>query len=183
VYGAILLLRLMRWWTRVWRHRTATPGRVRPWLPPLPGTSAWLPPPLPARLPLVTLQDLAKDAAPYFAKARKFYQSVAAELVAHGHALDIFNCSLDQIGMAEMRDMVQLTGGMAVQTDTYHNPVFKVGRRGRGLGSCELHDLASAESNSQAFNSLVSHCSLACIWRCGIRTALLQFSEACSRVP
>lgn len=29
--------------------------------------------------------------------------------------------------MAEMRDIVLTTGGMAVQTDTYHNVVFKVG--------------------------------------------------------
>lgn len=31
-----------------------------------------------------------------------------------------------QIGMAEMRDMILATGGMVVQTDTYHNAVFKV---------------------------------------------------------
>jgi hypothetical protein len=28
--------------------------------------------------------------------------------------------------MAEMRDMVLATGGVAVQTDTFHNVVFKV---------------------------------------------------------
>ena len=30
-----------------------------------------------------------------------------------------------QIGMAEMKDVVLTTGGMAVQTDTFTNPVFK----------------------------------------------------------
>jgi protein transport protein SEC23 len=43
------------------------------------------------------LQDLAKDAAPHFAKARKFYNSVAQQLVSHGHTLDIFACALDQV--------------------------------------------------------------------------------------
>ncbi len=28
--------------------------------------------------------------------------------------------------MAEMRDLVMATGGMTVQTDTYHNVIFKV---------------------------------------------------------
>lgn len=70
-------------------------------------------------------KDLAKDGAPHFNKARKFYNSVAAELASHGHTLDIFACALDQVGMAEMRDMVLTTGGMTVQTDTYHNVVFK----------------------------------------------------------
>lgn len=35
---------------------------------------------------------------PHFAKARKFYNGIAAELVAHGHSLDIFACALDQVG-------------------------------------------------------------------------------------
>jgi len=34
-------------------------------------------------------------------------------------------CLSLQVGMAEMKGMVLNTGGMAVQTDTYHNPVFK----------------------------------------------------------
>jgi hypothetical protein len=37
-----------------------------------------------------------------------------------------FICYRPQIGMAEMRDMVLATGGVAVQTDTFHNVVFKV---------------------------------------------------------
>mmetsp|Transcript_16153 Transcript_16153/g.34976 ORF Transcript_16153/g.34976 Transcript_16153/m.34976 type:complete len:765 (-) Transcript_16153:369-2663(-) len=70
-------------------------------------------------------KDLAKDTAPLFRKAKKFYDGIGQELVAHGHSLDLFACALDQIGMAEMRDAVLLSGGMAVQTDTYNNPVFK----------------------------------------------------------
>eukprot|EP00967_Tisochrysis_lutea_P157602 scaffold320197_cov21-Tisochrysis_lutea.AAC.1 len=70
-------------------------------------------------------KDLAKDAVPHFAKAKKFYNSVAAELVAHGHTLDMFTCALDQVGLAEMKGMVLSTGGMALQTDTFSNLVFR----------------------------------------------------------
>lgn len=70
-------------------------------------------------------KDLAKDSAQHFRKAKKFYETVASELVHHGHALDVFACALDQIGMAEMKEAILSTGGMAVQADTFHNIVFK----------------------------------------------------------
>ena len=41
-----------------------------------------------------------KDAAPFFKKARKFFEGMAKQLVAQGHALDVFACSLDQVGPA-----------------------------------------------------------------------------------
>lgn len=44
-------------------------------------------------------KDLAKDSAPHFAKAKKFYAGVAAELASHGHTLDMFACALDQVSM------------------------------------------------------------------------------------
>lgn len=45
-------------------------------------------------------KDLAKDAAPYYRKAKKFYDGIAAQLVAQGHSMDLFACSLDQVGAA-----------------------------------------------------------------------------------
>ena len=66
-----------------------------------------------------------KDAAPFWKKARKFYEGIAKQLVAQGHTLDVFACSLDQVGLAEMKVPVEATGGLVVQTDTFHNPVFK----------------------------------------------------------
>lgn len=44
-------------------------------------------------------QDLAKDGVQHFAKARKFYSGVASELIAHGHAFDVFACALDQVSV------------------------------------------------------------------------------------
>lgn len=42
-------------------------------------------------------QDLVKETASHFKKAKKFYDGVAAQLVKQGHALDVFACSLDQV--------------------------------------------------------------------------------------
>jgi hypothetical protein len=42
-------------------------------------------------------KDLAKDAAPHFRKAKKFYDGLAAEMVQHGNICDIFSCALDNV--------------------------------------------------------------------------------------
>ena len=42
------------------------------------------------------VQDLVKETASFYKKARKFYDALAGQLVRQGHALDIFACSLDQ---------------------------------------------------------------------------------------
>jgi len=75
--------------------------------------------------PIRSHKDLAKDAAPLFAKAAKFYAGLGASMAAAGHALDVFACSLDQVGLAEMRPALERTGGVAVQADTFANPVFR----------------------------------------------------------
>lgn len=43
------------------------------------------------------LQDLIKETATHFTKAKKFYDGLAAQLVKQGHSLDVFACSLDQV--------------------------------------------------------------------------------------
>lgn len=42
-------------------------------------------------------KDLAKDAAPHFRKAKKYYDTLASEMVSHGHICDIFSCALDNV--------------------------------------------------------------------------------------
>ena len=42
-------------------------------------------------------KDLAKDGAPHFRKAKKFYDGLGLELVTHGHIMDVFSCALDQV--------------------------------------------------------------------------------------
>lgn len=46
-------------------------------------------------------KDLAKDAAPHFRKAKKFYDGLAGEMVQHGNICDIFSCALDNVSTAE----------------------------------------------------------------------------------
>lgn len=75
--------------------------------------------------PIRSHKDLAKDAAPHYRRAHKYYDVIAAQLVAQGHSLDVYACALDQVGLAEMKTAVEATGGITIQTDTFTNPVFK----------------------------------------------------------
>lgn len=75
--------------------------------------------------PIRSHKDLAKDAAPHYRKAKKFYDGIASQLVTQGQSLDMYACSLDQVGLAEMKTAVEATGGITIQTDTFTNPVFK----------------------------------------------------------
>lgn len=49
--------------------------------------------------PVRSHKDLDKDAAPYFKKAVKFYDSLAKQLVSQGHVLDLFASALDQVSL------------------------------------------------------------------------------------
>lgn len=49
--------------------------------------------------PVRSHKDLDKDAAPYFKKAVKFYESLAKQLVGQGHVLDLFASALDQVSI------------------------------------------------------------------------------------
>lgn len=75
--------------------------------------------------PIRSHKDLVKDAASHYKKARKFFDGLAVQLVRQGHSLDVFACSLDQVGLSEMKTAIEATGGMVVQTDSFHNPVFR----------------------------------------------------------
>ena len=70
-------------------------------------------------------KDLEKDAAPLWRNSVQFYVDLAQTLVKNCVTLDVFACALEQSGLAEMKPAVQATGGLAVQTDTFRNPVFK----------------------------------------------------------
>jgi protein transport protein SEC23 len=70
-------------------------------------------------------KDLEKDAAPLWRPSVQFYGDLAQTLVKNSLTLDVFACALEQSGLAEMKPAIQATGGLAVQTDTFRNPVFK----------------------------------------------------------
>jgi protein transport protein SEC23 len=89
-------------------------------------------------------QDLAKKAEPLFAPACEFYEKLAnpsahtadpkkkgkkekpapADHAAY-HVVDVFACSLDQVGLLEMSRLVDATGGLMVLGDSFGQSVFK----------------------------------------------------------
>ena len=57
------------------------------------------------------LQDFEKSAGvKQFKKACQWYESLGRRMAGSGHCLDVFACSLDQVGVAEMHDAVSVTG-------------------------------------------------------------------------
>ncbi|KAK9088045.1 hypothetical protein Syun_030439 [Stephania yunnanensis] len=70
-------------------------------------------------------KDLDKDAASHFHKAVKFYENIAKQLVSQGHVLDLFASALDQVGVAEMKVIVERTGGLVVLAESFGHSVFK----------------------------------------------------------
>ncbi|KAI3837183.1 hypothetical protein MKW92_041111 [Papaver armeniacum] len=75
--------------------------------------------------PIRSHKDLDKDAAPHFYKAVKFYENLSKQLVTQGHVLDLFASALDQVGVAEMKVVVEKTGGLVVLAESFGHPVFK----------------------------------------------------------
>ncbi|CAD7958259.1 unnamed protein product [Amoebophrya sp. A120] len=71
--------------------------------------------------------DLQKEQpnARYCKGASNFYLSVAARAVSTGHAIDIFASSLDQVGLHEMRCLVERSGGHMVMADGFSQHVFR----------------------------------------------------------
>jgi protein transport protein SEC23 len=71
--------------------------------------------------------DLSKDNsnAQYTKKALKYYASLAQRVVTAGIAVDIFACSLDQVGIYEMKVVTDKSGGYMVMSDSFSMHVFK----------------------------------------------------------
>jgi protein transport protein SEC23 len=59
--------------------------------------------------------DIVKNRAIHYKKACKYYERLATELVASEHTVDIYACALDQMGLAEMRVLVERTGGYGIR--------------------------------------------------------------------
>ena len=69
--------------------------------------------------------DLLKGLAPMFKDACKHYEALADRCVRNSHVVDIFACSLDQVGLLEMKRCVEKTGGLTVLADSFGQRVFK----------------------------------------------------------
>lgn len=71
--------------------------------------------------------DLQKETtnAKYTKPALKFYTSLASRAVTAGFAVDIFACSLDQVGLYEMKVLPDKSAGFLVMSDSFSMHVFK----------------------------------------------------------
>ena len=73
------------------------------------------------------MQDFAKDDVKLFRRSLAFYEGLAARLGAAGHCLDVFACSLDQVGLAEMHPAVASTGRALLRDLVLHWQSAQVG--------------------------------------------------------
>jgi protein transport protein SEC23 len=71
-----------------------------------------------------TLRDVKEETASYLKAAQGFYDGLAQQASHSSHSVDFFCCSIDQIGLYEMRRLSNRTGGMMVLTDKYISEVF-----------------------------------------------------------
>lgn len=69
--------------------------------------------------------DIEKDNAPFHTSALKAFDEIAKRAVNAGHAIDVWSCSLDQVGSYEMKSCVDRTGGVFVVSESFDHPMFK----------------------------------------------------------
>ena len=62
-----------------------------------------------------------------FKKACQWYETLGQRMEGSGHCLDVFACSLDQVGIAEMHAAVSVTGVPTVCV--WHMPCLHVACR------------------------------------------------------
>ena len=70
-------------------------------------------------------RDLDKNSAKHYKDATKFYNSMGIRLATSSHALDVFACSLDQVGLAEMKLAVDQTGGQVILAEQFGAENFR----------------------------------------------------------
>lgn len=68
--------------------------------------------------------DIHKGNVPFFKPAVEYYDQLAQRASNNGHVIDIFACSLDQVGVAEMKVCFEKTGGLLVLDDSFTRGVF-----------------------------------------------------------
>jgi protein transport protein SEC23 len=69
--------------------------------------------------------DLEKDTARHWKKAQKYYDGLAKRCTERGIVVDVFAGCLDQIGLMEMKSMMNNTNGFIVLADAFTSSVFK----------------------------------------------------------
>lgn len=77
------------------------------------------------REPIRSHHDLEKDTARHAKKALKFYEGLAKRSTTAGIVIDIFAGCLDQVGLMEMKHLVNTTNGVIVLSDSFTTSIFR----------------------------------------------------------
>ncbi|KAK4258218.1 hypothetical protein QN277_007690 [Acacia crassicarpa] len=72
-----------------------------------------------------THQDIINGQARHHGKSCTFYKQVSKRLSDASVVLDLFACSLDQVGVAELREPVELSGGFMMLAESFESDRFK----------------------------------------------------------
>lgn len=81
----------------------------------------------PLKEPLRSHHDLTDDSKmeKQYRSAEKHYTTLATKAARNGHTVDIMIGCYDQVGLAEMEALPNLTGGVVVQSDSFTSAIFK----------------------------------------------------------
>jgi protein transport protein SEC23 len=69
--------------------------------------------------------DLLKKQAPLHKPSVDFFRALSDRAISNSIAVDLFACSLDQVGALELKTLVSRTGGMIVLADKFGQSVFR----------------------------------------------------------
>ena len=69
--------------------------------------------------------DLSKNQAPLNKPATEFYRGLSERAITNSIVIDVFACSLDQVGALEIKVAVGRTGGVIVLADKFGQSVFR----------------------------------------------------------
>jgi protein transport protein SEC23 len=77
--------------------------------------------------PMRSHHDIEKETSTtkFIQKASKHYAAIAKRAVSAGHVVDVFACALDQVGLMEMRPVLEKTGGYVVMSESFTGNIFK----------------------------------------------------------
>lgn len=69
--------------------------------------------------------DLLKNQTPLFKPAVEVYKGLSDRAIANSIVVDVFACSLDQVGTLELSGLVSRSGGLIVLADKFGQSVFR----------------------------------------------------------
>ncbi|XP_076886196.1 protein transport protein SEC23 G-like [Bidens hawaiensis] len=72
-----------------------------------------------------THRDINAGHAPFYYKSCEFYKQISEKLTDLSSVLDLFACSLDQVGVAEMRAPVEKSGGFVMLAESFESDQFR----------------------------------------------------------